>query len=72
MRVYCSNISGSEKYSFYNVPDALMPLDEKNNPYYFVLDNSLRVFDVFTPDKMDPTMTDAYFELLSQKSYNEK
>lgn len=72
MKVYCSNIPGSDNYSFYNVPDALMPLDEKNNPYYFVLDSSLRVFDAFTPDKMDPTMTDAYFELLSKKTYSEK
>ena len=70
LKAYCSNISKTVTASVYNFPGRLFPIDENGNPYYFVTDNSLKVYDVFSPDKMDVAMTDTYFELLSQKVGN--
>ena len=70
LKAYCSNISKSVTASVYNFPGRLFPIDENGNPYFFVTDNSLKVYDVFSPDKMDVAMTDTYFELLSQKVGN--
>ena len=70
LKAYCSNILKSVTASVYNYSGRLFPIDENGNPYFFVTDNSLKVYDVFSPDKMDVAMTDTYFELLSQKVGN--
>lgn len=71
LKAYCSTIPGIGMAFAYNAPGKLLPIDENHNPFYFVTDNTLKVYDVFSPDKMDVSMTDAYFELLSKKVDND-
>lgn len=67
LKVYCSNYSNLERVPIYNVSNIPLPIEEHGNPYLFVLDKSLTVLDVFTPNKMNPQLTDTYFEVLSNK-----
>ena len=51
----------------YYTPSLNIPMDERGYPYYFVMDSSLRVFDVFSPNKGYSQLIDTYFELVKQK-----
>lgn len=67
LNVITGRIPGTENVSTYNSMNSIMPIDEHGNPYYFIIDQAMTVYDVFTPDKMDPDMTDLYFESISAK-----
>ena len=54
----------------YNSPGFNIPAEKKSYPYYFVMDNTLRVFDVFFPDKYNPEITEKYFKLITEKYFN--
>lgn len=67
LNVITNRIPGIESVNIYSSTDSIMPIDEHGNPYYFIIDQSMTVYDVFTPDKMDPDMTDLYLESISKK-----
>jgi len=67
LNVITNRIPGTENVSIYSSTDSIMPIDEHGNPYYFIIDQAMTVYDVFTPDKMDPDMTDLYLESISRK-----
>ena len=52
---------------WFNVPEMDIPIERHGNPYYMVITKTGQVMDVFTPDKMNPAMTDRYFGLIDAK-----
>ena len=52
---------------WYNIIDWSVPVEQHGNPFYMVLTKEGIIVDVFTPDKMDPKMTDRYFNLIETK-----
>lgn len=56
-----------DMFDIYLTPSVLMPIDEHGYPYYFTLNRSMIVQDVFVPDSKDPVKTDIYWNCISQK-----
>lgn len=52
---------------WYNIQALDIPIEQHGNPYYFVMTNDGTVLDTFTPDNMDPQLTDRYFALIETK-----
>jgi hypothetical protein len=48
-----------------------IPAEDLGYPYYFVLDSTLRISNVFIPDKGVPNVTNKYLELVKEKYFNE-
>ena len=51
----------------YYTPYIDIPMDERGYPYYFVIDSSGKVFDVFSPNRNYSRMIDTYFEIIRLK-----
>ncbi len=51
----------------YNGPAINIPAEELGYPYYFVLDSSLQISNVFVPDKATPSITNKYLEYIKKK-----
>lgn len=62
------DLSGNVRW--YNVPEMDLSIEQHGNPYYMVLNKGGVVIDFFTPDKMDPKMTDRYFGMIEEKWKN--
>lgn len=54
-------------FDIYLTPSVIMPIDEHGYPYYFTLNKSLIVQDVFVPDSKEPVKTDIYWKCISGK-----
>jgi len=54
-------------FDIYLTPSVLMPIDEHGYPYYFTLNKSMIVQDVFVPDSKEPVKTDIYWNCISRK-----
>lgn len=52
---------------YYLVPLFDIPMEERGYPYFFTIDRTLTVKDVFSPSSHEPVMTDVYGELISSK-----
>lgn len=48
-----------------------IPVEEEGYPYYFILDSSLNVSNVFIPDKTNPTITMKYLDNIQKRFYEE-
>jgi hypothetical protein len=59
-------------FQVYNTASVNLPIDKVNYPYYFILDNELRVSDVFMPDKAIPTLTREYLLLITKRYFQEE
>jgi hypothetical protein len=53
---------GIHNLNVYNAAEFNIPAEELGYPYYFVLDSSLHISNVFVPDKATPNITDKYLE----------
>jgi len=53
----------------YNVSEFDLPIEKRDRPYYFVIDNHLKISDVFVPDINFPEITEAYFEHVWKRYY---
>lgn len=51
----------------YQTPSVLMPIDAHGYPYYFTINKSMIVQDVFVPDSKEPVKTDIYWDCISTK-----
>lgn len=52
---------------YYLVPLFDIPMEERGYPYFFTIDRTLTVKDVFSPSSSEPVKTDVYGELISSK-----
>lgn len=57
----------SNRIDYFSSSDATFPLDFDGLPYYFVLDKNLTISNIFTPSRVFPELTDAYFQILKEK-----
>jgi hypothetical protein len=48
----------------YNIPQLNLPIEEADVPYYFLLDHTLRVSNVFVPEKSASELTNTYFDII--------
>lgn len=55
------------QFDIYQTPSVLMPIDVRGYPYYFTLNKSMIVQDVFVPDSKEPVKTDIYWDCISTK-----
>lgn len=55
-----------------NVAKLGLPIEDLNQPYYFVLDSSLLVSNVFIPNKTTQRMLNTYFDVLCDKYFAEE
>lgn len=60
----------SGKVRWYNVAGMDLSIEQHGNPYYMVLTKGGVAIDFFTPDKMNPKMTDRYFGMIEEKWKN--
>ena len=63
---------GIEGMKVYNVPQINLPVEELNYPYFFVLDNSLQISNVFVPEKGLSHITIKYLESIDNRFFNIK
>ena len=61
------SIMASSKIDCYYTPSLDIPMDERGYPYYFVIDSSRRIFDLFAPNISYSQLIDAYFEIIRHK-----
>ena len=53
-----------------NVTALPLPAEELGYPYYFVIDSTLTVLNVFVPDKGSPSIDERYLEAVHTKFFN--
>lgn len=58
-----------EGFDVFNVSGLNIPAEEENYPYYFILDSSLNISDLFFPDKATPDITKRYFDLIRERYF---
>lgn len=51
----------------YLAPDIVLPLDSRGYPFYFTLNKSMVVQDIFIPSNYSPAKTDVYWNFISDK-----
>ena len=56
-----------EPDDIYLVPDIILPLDSRGYPFYFTLNKSMVVQDIFIPSNYSPVKTDVYWDYISDK-----
>lgn len=59
--------SAARQIGFYRMEDVNLPAENAGMPYYFILDDNMKVNDVFFPDRLLPEMTSGYFEKIKEK-----
>lgn len=67
IKIIRDNYSEMGEMDCYYVPNLNLPIDDRNIPYYFVVDKTLKVSDVFAPDRMTAQLTDIYFSEMKKK-----
>lgn len=55
------------QFDVYQTPSVLMPIDAHGYPYYFTMNKSMIVQDVFVPDSKEPVKTDIYWDCILTK-----
>ena len=61
------SLYGIQDMIVYNTSVLQIPAEELGYPYFFVLDNSLRISNVFVPDKATPNITNKYLKNIQKK-----
>ena len=56
--------NNSDDTNYYNIQHIDIPIDDHGNPYFFIVDKSLQIRDVFTPDRNTKNLTDRYEKLV--------
>ena len=44
-----------------------LPVEGRHKPYYFVMDSSMKVYDIFVPNRNFIQLTKTYFDLVTEK-----
>ncbi len=50
----------------FNVQNLNIPAEKYNYPYYFILDKSLEIYNIFMPDKSMPEITISYLKSITK------
>jgi len=58
------------EYSVFQTSVFDIPAENNGYPYYFVLDNSLNIYDLFIPDKRLPNVTAEYLKQIEKKYFS--
>jgi len=58
---------GIKEMNVFNSPSLNIPIDELGYPYYFVLDNDMRISNIFVPDKGTPNITYKYLTNIQKR-----
>lgn len=53
-----------------NTDGVNLSAEDLGHPYYFILDSTLRVLNVFLPNKETPSIDNRYLELVCEKYFN--
>lgn len=54
----------------FNISDFYIPAEEEGYPYYFVLDSTLNISNLFFPDKATPKITEKYLTLIQERYFS--
>ena len=49
----------------------ILPIEEIDVPYFFILNGSNRIFSFFQPTKANPELTDKYFEIIQKRYFRQ-
>lgn len=60
----------SGKVRWHNVAELDLSIEQHGNPYYMIVTKGGTAVDFFTPDKLNPQMTDKYFSMMEEKWRN--
>jgi hypothetical protein len=60
---------GLQDRSVYSVFDLNIPAEEAGFPYYFMLDRTLRVSNLFIPEKLTPELTNNYLKMINKRYF---
>ncbi|GHV27867.1 hypothetical protein FACS1894176_10120 [Bacteroidia bacterium] len=60
---------GLQGMNVYNIPQLNLPIEESVVPYYFLLDKTLKVSNVFVPEKSTPELTNIYLDLVIDRYF---
>jgi hypothetical protein len=66
------SLYGIDTLDAVNTTTINLPVEELGFPYYFVLDSTLRVFNVCVPDKGAPRINTKYLELIQKRYFKQK
>lgn len=58
---------GIDSIRVMNVREINLPIEALNKPYFFLLDSTLNVCNVFIPDKVSGNMKQKYFDMIKDK-----
>ena len=47
------------------------PMEELSSPYYFIVDSTLIMSDIFVPDKSFPSLTNHYLNMIKRKYFQQ-
>lgn len=61
---------GIDTLNTVNVDAINLPVEDCGHPYYFILDSTLRVLNVFLPNKGTPSIDNKYLESTCKKYFN--
>ena len=67
LKIMTRAFSRLEPDDIYLVPDIILPLDARGYPFYFTLNKSMVVQDIFIPSTYSPEKTDVYWDYISDK-----
>ena len=67
VKALASRLDPDSRCLIYNSSWLDLPVDSHGQPYYFLVDSACHVSCVFTPDRMDPGLTDYYFNTLKRR-----
>jgi hypothetical protein len=56
----------------YNISILDLPAEQIGYPYYFIISNELKVFNLFIPDKAVPQLSTQYLALIKQRYFTER
>lgn len=53
-----------------NIPNIYIPAEEHDKPYYFMIDRSNKIFNMFFPLKINDTLSKIYLESIKERFIN--
>lgn len=68
LKIYKENLDIKET-DVYNVGFMNIPIEQKGVPYYFILDSTLQITDLFIPDRAFSHAANHYFEIIQKKHF---
>jgi hypothetical protein len=60
---------GIQNMSVYNISNLNIPAEEIEYPYYFVIDKTLRISNLFVPNKSVPDLANSYLKTITNRYF---